>query len=200
MESDLYKTVDYEAIATELTKITGEEWAIRVKGMDTYYPDIYLEKKDGYGQRVNLSTRFGGKFTIKGIFDHIDPQPKRIRNWFRYEHNPTATCSFTRKPIQIAKDIVKKILPKYLELAEEVYEAGLTPDQKIQRDCHNIQEQANILSQRLGIEAIQVTWEKLSNAHHSGSGSRSVELKGSREQIEKILAYWLIIVEKKLPY
>ena len=199
MESDLYKSVDYEAIATELSKLTGEEWAVTVKGMDTYRPDIYLEKKDGYGQRVELSTRLG-KFVIEGTFDHIDPQPERMRNWFPYINNPTATCSFTRKPMQIAKDIVKKILPRYLELAERLYEAGLTPDQRMQRDCQNVQEQVDTLSQRLGIEAIQVGWEKLSKAYHSGSGSRRVEFKGSREQIEKVLAYWLIMMEEKLPF
>jgi len=183
----------FEAIADELGKLVpGFELAPNRYDNPNF---ALFVRGDGAALRVYLNT-YRGKFEISGQWPK-DPEGNLMsaREWRVIPYNavePGIKCSSTRKPEGIAKDIVRRFLPDYLELYAKVLERqakreahkqnreALTKElcQILRGELHNDKKGARRYYKRSGDSVyIQV---------HSGE-SVTLELRVGPEEARKVL-------------
>lgn len=100
--------------AKELNSLTGQNWQAIDETLEPYLTPRYrLDLKNGNGESLYFLKRdgkihIGGSYHVNGKY--LDPK-----------YYQSINCSLNKTPLQLAKDIKRRLLPDYLEEFKKAY-------------------------------------------------------------------------------
>jgi len=101
-----------QEVTQELNRLTGQEWeATNETAYNT--PRYKITLKDGNGESLYFRIQ-NGKINIFCCF-HVN------REYLEPNYYPSINCSLKKTPLQLAKDIKRRLLPDYLEEFTKAY-------------------------------------------------------------------------------
>ena len=122
----------------ELNSLTGQDWKAINETSETYHtPHYRLNLKDGNGESLYFRKK-DKKIHIAGSF-YVN------REQLKPNYYPSINCSPNKTPLQIAKDIKRRLLPNYLEEFSAAYATYLKWQEIYKKQAEHLNKFAQII-------------------------------------------------------